>query len=83
MWKAYFLAGWEKTGAVMAEFLGGAAAVLLMLLVLVAVLIILVAILDALFDKITSALARRWEKTGKHPAHRWAEIIAGGRKREE
>lgn len=83
MWQSYFLAGWENTGAVLAAFFGGAAAVLLALLTLAVVLLALVAILSILFDRITGAMARRWEKTGKRPAYRWAEIIAGGRHREE
>lgn len=83
MWQTYFLMGWEHTGAFMALFLGGLAAVLLGLLVLAVCLLALVAVLSVLFDKITAAMARRWEKTGKRPAYRWAEIIAGGRHREE
>lgn len=83
MWQTYFLMGWEHTGAFLALFLGGLAAVLLGLLVLAVCLLALVAVLSVLFDKITTAMARRWEKTGKRPAYRWAEIIAGGRHREE
>lgn len=83
MWQAYFLAGWENTGAVLAAFFGGAAAVLLALLSLAVVLLALVAVLAFLFDRITGAMAKRWEKNGKRPAYRWAEIIARGRTREE
>lgn len=83
MWQSYFLMGWENTGAVMAAFFGGAAAVLLSLLALAVVLLALVAVLAFLFDRITGAMAKRWEKTGKRPAYRWAEIIARGRHREE
>lgn len=83
MWQSYFLMGWENTGAVLAAFFGGAVAVILALLVLAVVLLALVAALAVLFDKITGAMAKHWEKTGKRPAHRWAEIIAGGRQREE
>ena len=83
MWQTYFLMGWEHTGAFLALFLGGLAAVLLGLLVLAVCLLALVAVLSVLFDKITAAMARNWEKTGKRPAYRWAEIIAGGRHREE
>lgn len=83
MWQAYFLMGWEHTGAFLALFLGGLAAVLLGLLVLAVCLFALVAVLAVLFDRITGAMAKHWEKTGKRPAYRWAEIIAGGRHREE
>lgn len=83
MWKSYFLAGWESTGAVLAAFFGGATAVVLALLVLALVLLALVAVLAVLFDRITGAMAKRWEKTGKRPAYRWAEIIARGRRHEE
>ena len=83
MWQTYFLMGWEHTGAFLALFLGGLAAVLLGLLVLAVCLLALVAVLSVLFDRITAAMARHWEKTGKRPAYRWAEIIAGGRHREE
>lgn len=83
MWQSYFLMGWEHTGAFLALFLGGLAAVLLALLALAVVLLALVAVLAVLFDRITRAMAKHWEKTGKRPAYRWAEIIAGGRHREE
>lgn len=83
MWQSYFLAGWENTGAVLAAFFGGAAAVLLALLTLAVVLLALVAVLSILFDRITGAMAKRWEKKGKRPAYRWAEIIERGRQREE
>ena len=79
MWQTYFLMGWENTGAVLAAFFGGAAAVFLALLVLALVAVVLA----VLFDRITGAMAKHWEKTGKRPAYRWAEIIAGGRHREE
>ena len=82
MWQSYFLMGWEHTGAFLALFLGGLTAVLLALLALALVLLALVAVLAVLFDRITGAMAKRWEKTGKRPAYRWAEIIAGGRHRE-
>lgn len=83
MWQTYFLMGWEHTGAFLALFLGGAAAIVLGLLVLALVLLALVAVLSVLFDRITGAMAKHWKKTGKRPAYRWAEIIAGGRHREE
>ena len=83
MWESYFLAGWESTGAVLAAIFGGAAAVLLALLALAVVLLALVAVLGILFDRITGAMAKHWEKKGKRPAYRWAEIIARGRHREE
>lgn len=83
MWQSYFLMGWENTGAVLAAFFGGAAAVILALLVLAVVLLALVAAMSALFDRITGAMAKRWEKKGKRPASRWAEIIARGHRREE
>lgn len=83
MWQSYFLAGWENTGAVLAAFFGGATAVLLALLTLAVVLLALVAVLSILFDRITGAMAKHWEKKGKRPAYRWAEIIARGRQREE
>ena len=79
MWQTYFVMGWENTGAVLAAFFGGAAAVFLALLVLALV----AGVLAVLFDRITGAMAKHWEKTGKRPAYRWAEIIAGGRHREE
>lgn len=83
MWQSYFLAGWENTGAVLAAFFGGAAAVLLALLTMAVVLLALVAVLSILFDRITGAMAKHWEKKGKRPAYRWAEIIARGRQCEE
>lgn len=83
MWQAHFLMGWENTGAVLAAFFGGAAAVFLALMVLTLVLIAMVAVLAGLFDRITGAMAKRWEKTGRRPAARWAEIIARGNRREE
>lgn len=83
MWQTYFLMGWEHTGAFLALFLGGLAAVLLGLLVLAVCLLALVAVLSILFDRITGAMAKHWEKTGKRPAYRWAEIIARGRRHEE
>ena len=70
MWQSYFLMGWEHTGAFLALFLGGLAAVL-------------VAVLSVMFDRITRAMAKRWEKTGKRPAYRWAEIIARGLRHEK
>lgn len=83
MWQAYFLMGWENTGAVLAAFFGGAAAVFLAIALLALVLLALVAALSVLFDRITGAMAKRWEKTGRRPAARWAEIIARGNRREE
>lgn len=83
MWQSYFLLGWEHTGAFLALFLGGAAALLLGLLALAVVLLALVAVLSVLFDRITGAMAKHWEKKGKRPAYRWAEIIERGRHREE
>lgn len=76
MWKSCFIMGWKNTGAVLAAFLGGAAAVFLAISVLAVVLLVLVVVLDVLFDRITEAMAKRWEKNGKKPAYRWAEIIA-------
>lgn len=83
MWQSYFLMGWEHTGAFLALFLGGLAAVLLALLALAVVLLALVAVLSVMFDRITRAMAKHWEKKGKRPAYRWAEIIARGRRHEE
>ncbi len=83
MWQAYFLMGWENTGAVLAAFFGGAAAVFLAIALLALVLLAMVAALSVLFDRITGAMAKRWEKTGRRPAARWAEIIARGNRREE
>ena len=83
MWQAHFLMGWENTGAVLAAFFGGAAAVLLAIALLALVLLALVAALSVLFDRITGAMAKRWEKTGRRPAARWAESIARGNRREE
>ena len=83
MWQAYFVMGWENTGAVLAAFFGGAAAVFLALMVLTLVLIAMVAVLAGLFDRITGAMAKRWEKTGRRPAARWAEIIARGLRNEK
>ena len=83
MWQAHFLMGWENTGAVLAAFFGGAAAVLLAIALLALVLRALVAALSVLFDRITGAMAKRWEKTGRRPAARWAEIIARGHRNEE
>ena len=83
MWQAYFLMGWENTGAVLAAFFGGAAAVFLAIALLALVLLALVAALSVLFDRITGAMAKRWKKTGRRPAARWAEIIARGNRREE
>lgn len=83
MWQAYFVMGWENTGAVLAAFFGGAAAVFLAIALLALVLLAMVAALSVLFDRITGAMAKRWEKTGRRPAARWAEIIARGNRREE
>lgn len=83
MWQAYFVMGWENTGAVLAAFFGGAAAVFLAIALLALVLLALVAALSVLFDRITGAMAKRWKKTGRRPAARWAEIIARGNRREE
>lgn len=83
MWQSYFLAGWENTGAVLAAFFGGAAAVLLALLAVTAVLLVMVAVLAVLFDWITRAMAKHWEKKGKRPTYRWAEVIERGWHREE
>lgn len=83
MWQEYFFVGWNNTSAILATFFGGAAAVFLALALLALSLLILVAVLAALFDRITGAMAKHWEKTGKRPAYRWAEIIAGGLHREE
>lgn len=83
MWQSYFILGWERTGAVMAAFFGGAAAVILALLTLAVVLLILVAVLDVLFDRITRAMVKHWNKTGKRPGYRWAQILAEEQHREE
>lgn len=83
MWQAYFLMGWEQVSAVLSWFLGGLAAILLGLAVLSVCLLAMVAALSMLFDRITGAMAKRWEKTGKRPAYRWAEIIARGQRHEE
>lgn len=83
MWQAYFIMGWENTGAVLAAFFGGAAAVFLAAVFLALVLLAMVAALAGLFDRITGAMAKRWEKTGRRPAARWAEIIARGHRNEE
>ena len=83
MWLDYFLMGLENTGNVLAAICGGAAAVVMAALVLAVVLLTIAAALGAVFNMITDAMARRWEKTGKRPANRWAEIIERGRHREE
>lgn len=78
MWQNYFVMGWQATGNVLAAFLGGTVAVVLFFLVMCLVLLALVAVLAILFDAITAAMAKRWEKVGRRPANRWAEIIARG-----
>ncbi len=83
MWQEYFLTGWANTGNVLAMFLGGATAVVLAVAVMSAALLILGAVLAFAFNRVTDAMAKRWEKTGKQPPHRWAEIIARGRHRNE
>ena len=83
MWQAYFLMRWEQVSAVLNWFLGGLVAILLGLAVLAVCLLAMVAALSMLFDRITGAMAKRWEKTGRRPAARWAEIIARGNRREE
>ena len=55
----------------------------MVVLLTLVVLLALVAALSVLFDRITGAMAKRWEKTGRRPAARWAEIIARGNRREE
>lgn len=78
MW-SNFVTAWFSTCAFMGSILGGIAAVIVAVLLFAAFAIILAATLDLLFDKATRAMARRWIKTGKRPARRWAEIIARGR----
>lgn len=81
MWVNSFLTGWESMGGVVAMCLGGTAAIILGLFLLVAALFILAVVLGALFNVATDRMAKRWEKTGRQPPHRWAEIIARGRHR--
>lgn len=81
MWQAHFLLGWEATGSVLATFFGGAAAVILAVLSLTLLLMVIAAILNAVFTVVTDAMASHWEKVGKRPGTRWAEIIAKGRSR--
>lgn len=81
MWQVHFLLGWEATGSVLATFFGGAAAVILAVLSLALLLMVIAAILNAVFNVVTDAMAGHWEKVGKRPGTRWAEIIAKGRSR--
>ena len=76
---AQFMVGWTATTEFMALLCGGLCAVLLAALITALVLALLVCILGAAFDAATNARARRWEKKGRHPAGRWAEIIAKGK----
>lgn len=82
MW-TNFIAAWLGTWEVASYIFGGLAALVLALLVLIVFISILVAALSMLFDRITGAMAKRWEKTGRRPAARWAEIIARGHRHEE
>ena len=81
MWVNSFVTGWVSLGNVVAMCLGGLAAIVLGLFILVAAGLILFGILSAVFNVVTDKMAKRWEKTGRQPAHRWAEIIARGRNR--
>lgn len=82
-WAHAFLTGWQNTGAVVAMCLGGAAAVVLGLIVAALFAAVVFAIAGRAFDVATNAMAKRWEKTGRRPATRWAEAIARGRRHEE
>ena len=81
MWIESFVVGWEWLGNIMAMFMGCLAAAALGLLILLTVGVILFCIIAAVFNVVTDKMAKRWEKTGRQPAHRWAEIIARGRNR--
>ena len=81
MWIESFVVGWEWLGNIMAMCMGCLAAAALGLLILLTVGVILFCIIAAVFNVVTDKMAKRWEKTGRQPAHRWAEIIARGRNR--
>lgn len=73
---AHFVAGWTAAAEFMAMLGGGVCAVFLG----VVAIVLLLSVAGVIFDAATNTLARRWEKKGRRPAGRWAEIIAKNKK---
>lgn len=75
-WAINFASGWRSTANALALVGGGVAAVIVHIAVLALALLISVTVINAVFHLTTKALAKRWEKTGRRPSARWAQIIA-------
>lgn len=72
-----FAAGFWATARVLAAICGAAAALALLLVAI----ILLAALIGAVFNATTTALARHWKKTGRQPRGRWAKIITESERR--
>lgn len=83
IWIAAFWNGWQTIGEIAAAILGGVCATMVFFTVAAVVVLAVAALVAWAFDRITTAMAERWKKTGRRPAGRWADVIARGRKHEE
>lgn len=72
-----FLMGFETIGQILLRIAGGSAAVLLF----AAAILLLLCVAGLLFDWVTSALAKRWDKTGRTPKNNLERIILDNYKR--
>lgn len=66
-----FLTGWQLTLRLLLYLAGGLSAVLLCVVAIIALFLLL----NAVFDRYTTYLSRRWHKRGKPPRGRIAKII--------
>lgn len=82
-WASAFGEAWVATTTIMATMLGIVAGVFLFILVAAVMVAVIGTLLAGAFDRITNRMADRWEKTGRKPHGRWAEVIAGGKHREK
>ena len=74
-----FLNGFAAASGVIAWVSGCGCAIVLAL----AVILVLAAVAGAVFDAVTSFLARRWQRTGRTPRNRVERVILDHRERRE
>lgn len=67
----YFVSGFSVMAKCLLGIAGGAAALALALASIVLILLVL----GAMFDLVTTAMAKRWHQKGRHPKSRPARIL--------
>lgn len=80
-WVIHFTDGWRSVANALALVGGGLAAIIVHIAALALVMMFSIMVINAVFNCVTNALVKRWEKTGRRPSARWAQIIAEEREK--